>query len=498
MLKSLLAEGLEGDELVGFVDEMAQDADGASKFVHAFNHALITESEEPSQYANASNTFQMINDRRIENGDKLLTEGFDEGFDMLVARMPDEYKEWREKAGHDQDLFEAGPTGIRASHYRHMMDHCVTSIMVDLQCPKSPYTTESMFQVLPASRCDDNDRIRYCEKVPVTTPDFCCEIADEPARFTNEVLDRVCWERPRPCYRSVAYGLHEDLECVGARQIVQDDMEAMIADWRDETNEKERIATLFGITGCTECSSNAVGTRWNFNNSETEGYLAANDGGLWINSFIGKQYNPNPEISGGCEPAEIYRRRLKRMWERTTNWYTGKPNRCTYGNFQLFLTDEWLSPHFSQMFGEFSKEHQVVSPVACDGTERRTVPGDPEFDSTYKTSDYARECLVEWFQNEEIDGATEDGTPITIAVAPNLATAQYRADNTFLISRNWQASFATYRLDGWERLLTGKNHWHFFDKGYDFAKRIFWGYQHAVQRPWLTSRVFAFDPTLVL
>lgn len=501
MPKLVLTEELDKNEKLDLVESLAESADGLGAVMNAANTVILTEDDGASeQLEQLVDVMDRVRARKIERGEELINESFDQNLDILVseARKDEQFNDWYVKAKNGaglRDLTEAGPSGLRASHYKHMIDHCLTTIMVDLQCDFADYTTGDCFQQLPASPCDDSNQIQFCEKYPAAPPEMCCEISDQPATFVNETMERVCWKRPQPCVRSLAYGLHEDVDCIGARAQMRDEMEQMISYWRDRTAERERIATLFGLPACQTCSTNAVQTTWNFNDQECEGYQNPGQG-LWTNSLYGKEYNPDPMVSGTCERADEYRKSLKEVWDHMCNWYTNDPVECGLGDYQIMVVNECIVPHFRAMFGAFDREHCVSG--ACDGKEYRSHGADPEFSDSYKFSRWARQCLVDFFLNNSLTVVDATGTEIVIDPAPNELTAQYRADNTFLISRNWQATFACYSIPQVTRTLNGRQHWHYFDRGYDEMKRIFWGYLYAPQRPWLTTRVFAWDAAVVL
>lgn len=497
-LNQLLTEDLDQEAKLDLVEQLAEDADGVGAVLNAANTALLNESTG-DQLERLGEVLERTRNRKIELGEPLITESFDQNLDFLLseARKNEAFRNYMkvEPGKSYQNLTEAGPLGLRASHYKHMLDHCLTTIMVDLQCDFADYTTGNLFQQLPAGKCEDSNQIQYCEKYPASPPEMCCEISDQPATFVNETMERVCWKRPKPCVRSLAYGIHEDVDCIGARAQMRSELESMISYWRDRTAERERISALFGLPACQTCSTNAVQTTWNFNNQECEGYQKPGEG-LWTNSLYGKEFNPDPLVSGICERADEYRRRLKMVWNHQTNWYTDDPVDCALGEYQIMVVNEDIVPHFRGMFGAFSREHCVAG--ACDGKETRQLGADPEFSGTYQFSRWARQCLTDYYLNNSVDVVDQQGNPFTVAAAANELTAQYRADNTFLISRNWQATFAAYQIPSFQRTLNGRNHWHYFDKGYDEMKRIFWGYMFAPQRPWLTTKVLAWDKDVTL
>lgn len=494
----LLNENMEQEERQEVINEWVEESEGLGRLVAGGMSDLLNESLNEERSNAVRETFQQVRDRKLERGEDLINESFDHAFGALVENQPEEFKTWWEEAKYgDATLVEAGPSGIRASHYRHLIDQCLTTIMVDLQCADAPKTTADMFSILPASPCpESSNQIQYCERVWPEGVDPCCESGwDEPAKFLTYEMDRRCWKQPTPCIRSVAFGLHDDLNCIDARQTVQAEMETMISRWRDETAEKERISALFGLPKCSTCSRHAVNTKWNYDGYEMEMYQSAGDC-LWCNNFIGCEFNPNPYTPGTCptkcESADIFRKRLREIWRLETNWNTGNPIECNDGQYQLFLTDETLAEYFKPIFGAFGQEADRSGP--CNSVEIRQVAADPKFSDTYRTSRWAREVLVDFFLNNSVTGKDSNGDPVTINVAANRATAEYRADNTYLMSRDWRGSFGMYRMDEFQRTLTGTNHWHHFDRGYSYAKRMFWGYTFAPLRPWLTARFFAFDP----
>ncbi len=244
----LLTEDLDSEQREELFEDLAQSNDAFADVIGAGTELLTEDNSEltAEMTENWSEAITETRHRRMERGQDIITEDFDYAFDILLRNRPKEFDAQWELKGRTQNsamenLTEAGPTGLRASHWKHMVDQCLQTIFIDLQCADAPWTTADMFQNLPTTRCDQG-HTQFCERIPKSKPDMCCEVSDEPATFVNEVMERICWKIPNPCVRSIAYGLHEDLSCIsGAREQVTSDMEMMIRDWQGETAERERI-----------------------------------------------------------------------------------------------------------------------------------------------------------------------------------------------------------------------------------------------------------------
>ena len=488
-INRLLTEDMSAEELRDYTEELAQSAEGTGLLVTSMNELLVEEAADAPRKV-LLETFDEVARKKQGRGESLLDAGFDEALDLLYRHKPDGYDEWNRST----DLrTEAGPSGMRYQHYRHMQDTCIQTIFVDLQCATAPFTLQDCFSILPVDRCD-NSSTQFCERVWPQGPDHCCELPDTPAKFTSAQMERRCWKTPRPCVRSMTYGFHEDTSCYGVRAQIQADMEQMIRYWRDKQSEVERVAALFGIPLCgefaQECAASAVTTLWNYDGNYTQMYQNPGEG-LWTNSYCGTSFNPNSLVSGECVPAQEFRKRLKRSWEHMCHWHTGDPVECE-GSYQFLLVDQCMADHLLPMFGEYRQEKCVGGP--CQEKELRTMPGDPEFSRDYKFSRWARKVLVAFFLEKSINCVDDNGNAITIPPAANIETAEYRADNTFLLSRGFDRTFGCFRIDEFSRTLNGTDYFHYFDRGYDWMERRFWGYVYAPLRPWLTSRYFAFNP----
>ena len=200
----LLSEDLDPEQREELFEDLAQSNDPYSEAI-GVGSELLTESNADALTAERSQTCGNIiaetRNRRMEAGEPIVTEDFDYAFDVLLRNRPQEYTDAWESIGRTdnsamENLTEAGPTGLRASHWKHMVDQCLVTIFTDLQCADAPWTTADMFQNLPSTRCDQG-HVQFCEKIPKSKPDMCCEVSDQPATFVNEVMERVCWKIPQ-------------------------------------------------------------------------------------------------------------------------------------------------------------------------------------------------------------------------------------------------------------------------------------------------------------
>ena len=411
-------------------------------------------------------------------------------FGQLLELAPEEFEVARnlKRTPDNYQTYETAMAGFRGSHYDHLVDRCISTVIMDLQCRTAPFTTADLFRQINLDPCD-GDYTRFCERIPKKAPEMCCEEIDEPATWVHETMTRRCWTYPPACRRSLAYGLHKDLECwPGARAAVVSDIEAMIDQWLGELAERERISVLFGLPQCTTCSTNAASTMWNYEGLETEQYQFAG-GGLWTNAFY--DINLNPMFN--CDTADKFFCRIEGIWRNLKNWNTCDPVECD-GTYNLFTVGDCQEFAWQRKVGA----HQLTTPVndGCGAGETQfQVPQRPGWSLQFKRSRWARECLVDYYLNNTIEVVDPAGDPVTITPAANQATAEYRADNTFLLSRSFTDSFAAGRIPNETRTISGTNHMHYFSQGYTDAKRIFWGYKYFPLRPWLTAKILGFDAT---
>jgi len=276
----------------------------------------------------------------------------------------------------------------------------------------------------------------------------------------------------------------------GANQKVRAAIEAR-RQWFDIIDEKRRVRMLFDAL---ESTAGCLSFRYKYNNeSYPSGWLDEAAAGPWVNSFTDpglrwEDYSPAPFCF------------IESLFEQARDPNNGLPVACG-GDFNILLTHRCKQHVFDRALAPWQ---QVVDQTEAAGTfERRVTVGPRQgWSSSYQFSPYIWDILVDFYLNHY--SGTYNGTGFgTLAArlpgdaARALATAEFYAENTYLVSKSFPATFSwLVDFDVETRTLQGENTWMYFDRGITWMRRYERKAIEMWTRPWLTILCRGFNPLL--
>lgn len=440
------------------------------------------------------------NDRpgRSKSDRKMLVENAmpavrDTHFDLLWDRLITRHmKNWRPTQSMSLDralsiLKEEAVTPITASQIDKFRERCTNRIVSDFSCPPSSLAFQDIFTRVddPCSDFRDN---KICEFPLDPPPDLCCADSndDDPAQFYGLGPQR-CWKMPHPCFISFAFGMHRNLVCVNANEFVRQQIDAR-QQWFGIIDEWKRTRLLFNAFDSTNCDKYT----YNYDGvTYTTGWKSASDGAPWTNVVT------NPALAWTtCSEGPMCA--IEQIFEDQRDPTNQFPVDCG-GPFEVILTRDCTKYKYWEVTGarEFTRS---LSDASCCGTAASMRSPREGWPTGFRYSRWAWDILVDFYLNHY--SGTYNGTAFAnlatrLAGDPALAqrTAEYYAENTYVVSKSLARTFGTIvDFDVSTREISGTDTWMYFDRGITWARRYDRKQTDAWMRPWLTILVRAFDP----
>ena len=409
-------------------------------------------------------------------------------FDALWDRLITRHMKYHRRRGMSIEqaqaiLAEEAVAPITATQIDRYRERCTNRLVQDFSCGPAGFVLKNQYSRinLPCSDFQDN---KVCEFPLDAPPDLCCgdDNDDDPAKFYGLGEER-CWKLPQPCFMSFAFGMHRNLVCLNANEFVRQQIEARVT-WFDVIDERNAVRLMFNA----HCSGGCGNRPYTYDGtSYASGWLEEDDGGPWINVVT------DPDLQWTlCSEGPMCA--IEQLFEDQRDPYNCFPLDCGNG-FDVVLTRDCKKYPFQEVLGGRSFE-AAISGACCMGASSPRAARE----GWNRTPIYSRwiwDILVEYYHHCYLWDGTHTLDDTTLSAEDELRTAQYWAENTYLVSKGLGRTFGfLVDYDVSTRTLEGTNTWMYFDRGIRWARRYDRKATEAWLRPWLSVLVRAFNPLL--